>query len=344
MITADSRHVSRPSLSDQRMRRLLVGAPLLAVGAILAWIITMGSGEDQSTRGLLQPEIAPRKSDAPFSYRPAVTQLAEPGSSPAQEVFVAVSEEDDPAETLDQLVARLAETDPQAAWAWAISLPDDEPLKQGILLKTLVHSKGLDYASVATYAGSLPKGYGQFQEVVAGRWASLDPLAVSAWVSQLPEGEARERATTMLAAVWAETAPIKAADYVAQLPPGTTQGKAALFVLSYWAYRAPEEAALWMMGFGNAELRRKAIDQVMHAWIDTDAPSAAEWISAMEAGPDRDAAVVPLIRNFTSQDVSVAFQWAKTISAPDLRNAEMERILLPWVIEHPRAPGNSSDQ
>ncbi|MFO1515030.1 MAG: hypothetical protein U1F83_19345 [Verrucomicrobiota bacterium] len=52
------------------------------------------------------------------------------------------------------------------------------------------------------------------------------------WLSQMPEGEARQNAIGGLVSGWANGSPQDAANYVASLPAGKTQDSAALNVLS----------------------------------------------------------------------------------------------------------------
>jgi hypothetical protein len=108
--------------------------------------------------------------------------------------------EQNPARTARQvlrqdLLSHWAKTNPQAAAAWASTLPNGDN-KQGAIHSVAVEWAQADLARALAWAQQLPEGRAKqdaFRSVGLG-WARTDPQAALAWAKQLPEGNVKEGA------------------------------------------------------------------------------------------------------------------------------------------------------
>lgn len=151
----------------------------------------------------------------------------DPASAVALAKQMAVAPEQNP--WLDMAMTEWAKQDPYAA-AQSANQAGDVSLQQQLFKDVTVGlassnpQQAADFAvEFITDAKTLNDSLGQ----ITWAWALQDPTAASAWLAQLPEGDAQQGALQNLMQVWGIHDPNAATTWVENLPAGPLQSRAA---------------------------------------------------------------------------------------------------------------------
>jgi hypothetical protein len=189
----------------------------------------------------------------------------------------------DSAGTLVQLAGNWAHHDPHQALAWARQI-GDEKLRGNLLgsiIGTIAHSE--PEHAVSLIAQLPPASQSAAAAQVALRWANNDPVAASAWIGQLPEGDTRTSAARSVAAQWAGEDPVAATGWLERLPTGATRDAAVSAFTQQAVGSDPEGAAAWASTIADANTRNNSIEGIARQWLRTDKKSAVKWINQSPA-------------------------------------------------------------
>lgn len=131
--------------------------------------------------------------------------------------------------SLDMAMTEWAKWDPIAAAQLADQTGDAAELQQ--LLKDIATGVAIgnpqQAAEFALQSITDPQTLNASLGNIAWAWALQDPASTSAWLAQLPEGDARQAALQNLMSVWGNHDPEAATTWVEALPNGTLQSQAA---------------------------------------------------------------------------------------------------------------------
>jgi hypothetical protein len=134
---------------------------------------------------------------------------------------------------LDMAMTEWAKRDPSAA-AQQANQAGNAPLQQQLFKDVAIGlansnpQQAADFASqFITDAKTLNDSLGE----ITWAWALQDPASASAWLAQLPEGDAQQGALQNLMSVWGNHDPNAATTWVENLPQGSFQTRAATALL-----------------------------------------------------------------------------------------------------------------
>jgi hypothetical protein len=129
--------------------------------------------------------------------------------------LVAYLPQDKQAAYADRVTFRLAETDPQAAVAWAATLPGGLPSDKAV-------------------------------SAIIDRWAPYNPDVAAQWINTLPEGSVRDNAMQSYVGRVAKSYPAVAAPWAAAIGNETQRYAAIEKVAQSWLVADPQAAAAWL--------------------------------------------------------------------------------------------------
>jgi len=178
--------------------------------------------------------------------------------------------------------------------------------------------------------------------------------AAMEWLSNLPEGEAKEAATRDVAYEAAKENPQTAlelgaglpanperdqlldhavsqfatsdaraaTDWVLQIPDPSLRGRLLAAVATAAAEAHPAEAAtLVATAIEDSEQQTRAVVAVIQRWVQTAPKDAAAWVEQFPQGPLRHAAAQNLLVIWSLNDRQAANAWLRTL--PEAERAEL---------------------
>ena len=188
---------------------------------------------------------------------------------------------------VNQALRNWAQSDSTEALAWARTLPDGK-LKDRALSTVIVSMADHDPREAAKMIRSLPaSSQDDAAGSLAARWATNDPTAAAQWAANLPEGDARSKATRSIVATWAERDVAKTAAWLEKLPAGISRDGAVYEFSRQVTDKDPAGAAAWAGTIYDPAQRDTAIERIYRHWSRTDQQGAAAFIANSPAVSDQ---------------------------------------------------------
>jgi hypothetical protein len=179
------------------------------------------------------------------------------------------------------IVREWAEKDPQSAWQWVSSLPEEA--RAEALNQLAARWAKKDPSSALAAAQALPSEADRsavMQPLVA-QLAQTQPASTAAWVRSLPS-EQQPSATAGLMQSWLMKDARSATQWAQQLPAGSTRDAAvAALVQSPALRRDPATAAHWAATVSDPTLRAQLVNLSFSRWQLHDAAAAERWASSI---------------------------------------------------------------
>jgi hypothetical protein len=148
--------------------------------------------------------------------------------------------------------AALAASDPELAVRWA------------------AEHAGRDYAEGAA-------------EIIAGRWASVDPQAALEWLLAQPRDTERDRAVADAFAQWLAFARAPAEGWLRAAAPAEGLDEAVRVLVRRAHQQGSLEGAVgWAQRIHDAELRDEVVVALGRAWLRRDPVAASRWLDRSE--------------------------------------------------------------
>jgi hypothetical protein len=244
--------------------------------------------------------------DAPYEVKIA---LAARDGVRAMEVMSHL-EEGDRGRTLLTILSAWRAEDPKAALAWLASQP----------------------------AEGLPQAADQWVGTLEG-FSRRSPQEFEQWIAQLPEGNLRSQAGTILATCYAtdEGNLTEARRIFQQLAgEGVSIREGQLFGKAI-ADRDPKAAAEFLSQLPSGRAQSRVAPGVAAAWVEQDPRAAAAWIESLPAGATRDAATGSLTKSAALVNPETAAEWVGRIGDATLRSEAAERVFKAWEPSNPGA-------
>lgn len=226
--------------------------------------------------------------------------------------------------------------DPEAAIAWAKSLPDSQ--RRGALggaLETIAATNPVEAAGLAM---DLEAGKERSDVVgkIAESWAETAPKDALAWAMTLP-GEDGESAVNRAISGWAEVDAPAAAAFVDEIPADERSDSQIREVANRWANQEPAAAAQWLDTQPDGRGKTDAMGHVVWNWTNADPQAASAWLIEQPAGEARDRGIGALSKATFDSDPAAAVIWAAEISNERTRTASLERGVRGWLDRDPEA-------
>jgi hypothetical protein len=271
-------------------------------------------------------------------------------------------------EPVDQggLVRRWAQRDPDAAWAWAQSLPDRA--RRNDTLQVLVDQWArTDPDRLSSAITSLPDGWNKWRLYVehGARLAASDPASARAWVEAAPTELLRREATLEMARGLSGTHPEAAVAVLRNLDWssfGETSGitirtpSGSAGMTSYHptssveeiARAAPEATVSYASSLpSDAPWAASMMSRAFSEWVGQDAMAASQWLANQPESQAKYASTHALIRQLTQghePDFDSAYRWALTLPDDDETRYIQRNIIREWAQRDPAAAHAARDQ
>lgn len=211
------------------------------------------------------------------------------------------------------LVTTWANTDPQAAMAFASGI-EDAGARQDIFRESL-----LSHFGKANVPGELEKLLATIPP--ADRAAVIQDnvrMSYGDGMLDVDSGSGSSFQATAFAGALAGT------------PPGEARDAATRRVFQTWGALDPDAALTWVVQQPDADLRRTSLMSTMEGWAKYDAWAASQWLADQPRGPDRDTATHQLARSLRDVEPDSAWTWAADIGDPAIRLEARAAVLRQW--------------
>ncbi len=233
-----------------------------------------------------------------------------------------LAQPDEQAHAVRQVLGEWMRSEPEAAVAQVLSLP--EHLRNEAARGVIEGVAQKDPADARRIAELLPAGSGREQAlgIVAVTWAGRDPGAAADFARNL-SGETAEDAWPKIARTWVQRGETSAAaQWVVQLPEGAARGGAARNVIDRWAKAEPAAAAQWLEQLSPGPTRDAAAGAFATQVRETDPAGAMEWAATIGNLPQREATVRQVLETWRKKDSVAARAWLEKTNAigADLRS------------------------
>ena len=155
----------------------------------------------------------------------------------------------------EHFAMRLAEEDPEAALAWAVSLATDEEksLAFGRIGLVLSENDPQRAATILSDSGVAGRDFDVAVVQVIQRWAAVSPLEAAAWVMNFDPGEARSAGMKEIVAAWISKDPQAALTWISTIPTPALRREAELGAAHY-IFEDPDSS---LLDSTSVEIRRE---------------------------------------------------------------------------------------
>ncbi len=252
-------------------------------------------------------------------------QMAVQSRTDAEAVLDGIESPDARLEAVMNIGASLADSDSDAALAWARALTNEEERSSAVEEVLWTMSETDPGGAAAQLADA--ENPGQLDAVsgsIAEEWAIKEPKKAVDWAETLPAGAAREEAIQGALAGWAENDPRAAFDYY-QKNYGTNL-ETAEWIFDSWAFNDPKTAAAEVLKISNPQMRERAVTGVVSGWLDegTGTGEVERWVDALPPGRERDQASFAIVDMLSFDEPEAAWTRAATIREPDVRSEAIQ--------------------
>ncbi len=219
--------------------------------------------------------------------------------------------------------------DPEAALAWAQSLPLDQ--RTGAFYGVLGSLATTDPERASTLAAELESTHDRTEIMgeIAHYWARQSAARALEWARSLEGGEGQNAMTGALRG-WAQTEPQAAAEFIDQLPESERSGRHVAAVTNTWARQDPARAALWLDEQRESPGKVEAMGHLIWNWTTVDPEAASTWLANQPQTESRDRGIAGLATATFESDPARALSWASTISNAPMRQQIVQRHLANW--------------
>lgn len=229
--------------------------------------------------------------------------------------------------------ARLAETDPSAAVAFA-QRQAAGPARDDLLTKALTALAQKDPTAALARATELP--ISKRQSVLAAATAATaarDPLDALAFLEQLPAGAARLEAAKAVVAGLAREDPDAAVEFASTFPAGRMRETLLSNAVSALVATDAPAALRWLQSLPEDATRQTLISEVAWQLVRSDSipPSAAAGFAlTLPPGYQRAGAFATAVERMAKQGVTATAAWLQTVTDAEVRPAALRSLAQTW--------------
>jgi len=193
------------------------------------------------------------------------------------------------------LARELNEQGSEAVMRWAEGVPEILPsYKQAAFRKACAALAASDPELAVRWAaehGGHDYAAGT-AEIIAGRWAEVDPQATLEWLLGLPQDEDRDRAIADSFAQWLSFERASAEAWLKATTPAEGLDEAVRVLVRRTNQRgSPEGAIAWARQIEDPKLRDEVILAVGRAWVRREPAEARSWLARSELPKPLRAAI-----------------------------------------------------
>lgn len=237
---------------------------------------------------------------------------------------------------LTSLAGTWAKNDPAAAAKWVDQLPNDKNKEIGqVAVAGSWAAKNPEEAAKhyepvlsTTAAAQPPTTAINLATVLADIWGTTNPSAAASWVSQLPEGPARQEAAGTLASVWASH-DIQAATKWSESLDAALRGQVVEHLATTWGAIEPDKALAWI-ATQPQPFQTDALKGAYNSWAGTDPVGLQDWLDHGYAAAASDIARQSLADVYMDSNPEQALELARGIQSTTTQAEAMGRYFRKW--------------
>ena len=269
------------------------------------------------------------------------------------------------------LISSLAQSDPQAAWQFANSLPagsitNMDPRQQVIqtwaqsdpqaALKAALEIQepgpraSIISTVVSTWARTDFQGALQYAISVSDstmrsdilRAMSMNPAGnrqelLDAVFEHMPTGDNFQQSVSQIISSWAREDPAAAAAAAAQLPPGRIFSQSVSQIAAQWSQTGrKEDVFAWAKTLPEGEARNGALGSLFSQWSAQDPQSAIAALNSLDPG-DRSQATRSISSGWSNKNPEAVLQWSASLTNADERRDVIRDAVSQWANSAPEA-------
>lgn len=269
------------------------------------------------------------------------------------------------------LLNGLAQNDPEAAWRYALTLPDTAENHQDPRQMVIQNWAQSDPQAALNAALQLkdPSGRALAVNAAVSSWARSDPTAAlryaigvedptaradilrtismnptgnrqdlfNAVLESMPAGDNFRQAVSGILSNWARDNPSEAAAAVMQLAPSSVFSQAASQVASEWARTGKKEDVLeWVRQLPEGEGRRSAYASLFSQWSGQDPIKALAALNALPPA-DRKGAAQSFSAGWSRKDPEAVLRWSASLQDANERRDVIRAAVQQWANTSPEA-------
>jgi hypothetical protein len=245
-----------------------------------------------------------------------------------------------------RVVQQWAQSDPQAALQAALSIPDATAKDTAIGVAVSFWAQS-DFSGALKYAVSVddPTVRSNILRTLSNNSKGNRKELLGAVLDHMPPGDSFQEAVSMIVSGWAGDNPTEAAAAICQLPPGRVLSNAADRIASQWARSATnkQEVVDWVRTLPEGEARRNSLGSVFSEWSNSDPQSA---LKALDSLPpeDRKSALSSLASGWSRKSPEAVLQWAGTMADAGERASIVQTAVSQWANTQPDAAARYVEQ
>lgn len=234
--------------------------------------------------------------------------------------------------TAGSVASEWARQDPDAALAWAKSLPEEvRGDALGNIIEQLTSEDPLKAAGVAmSFEGEERE---RSFRTIADQWSRNEPQEAVKWAESL-NGEGRAGAMEEALENWVTKDTESTVAYLDKMET-SERDEIMSEVVEHWARidaASAADAANWVAQQPQGEGKVDATGEAVGAWMRADAEAASTWLGEQPAGDAKDRGIAALLRDRSvREDPQVAVLWADSISDEKMRGEQVSRSTRSWL-------------
>jgi hypothetical protein len=307
--------------------------------------------------------------DDDFSLPMVISQWARQDMAAAQAAVASLSGQAQE-RARSALLSAMAQSDPAAAWNYAMTLPSNagEPhrdprltvlqtwgntnpkdalqaaltlpvgaLRNTAITTTLSQWAQNDFSAALDYAVGVSDSTLRSEALrTLSQNRMGDPSALfQAVLEHMPAGDNFQRAIDGIFRSWARENPQAAAAALSQLPSSRLQAQATRNLVQEWANTSIDQALRFTQNLPAGEARNSSLEAVYRQWSSTDLPSALRSFQSL-SGEDRRAVLNPMASTWGRQDPNGALAWSSALTEPSDRRDFQRQVVTQWAETAPR--------
>jgi hypothetical protein len=271
----------------------------------------------------------------------------EPGPGRSEAIFQVASAmiDENPAEALpfvkscgsvfyvehyNRIFASLADRDPVAAGAQALSLQEREHRGYALYLVARTWAQ-VDPAAALAWTERIPEAgrRHELRDSIYEQWARKDPAAVSEKALAMPDDEDRDRVISEIITGVSASDPAAGAELAMLLPPGPGRTRAMGIVAGDWAGTDLRMTLDWIAQTSDDKTRAEMVERAMGKGMESDPRVFMDYLLQGKRLPDRgyQSALATGASLWANRDADAALDWARQLEDEKVRGEVTAAVL-----------------
>ncbi len=237
-------------------------------------------------------------------------------------------------EALGYAINTWSDQDPDAAWAWALKLPDSD-LKTSTLCSVLASMAFHEAFKAMARLDSLPSGVmkDRCTASLAGMMVDVDSNLAIKLYDRLPTAT-RQNDLAGMAFNWGEFDAKSAVLYGSAQLTGGARSSYLTTGLGEWFQQDPNAASAWLQQLPRNPDNLDVVRHSFECWFSNDEKAATEFLLSLPAGKDRADMINDHVYAVVQTNPVKGLEWIKQLSASDAPHDREIQFFRLWLSEN----------